>query len=107
MSNLPEWCGNSLPLAALFEPTHGSAPKYAELNPPIVNPIAMILSACLLLDYLNETEKAERIRAAIASVIADGKVRTYDLLRMVGGPGVIARGAASTEAMTNAIIARL
>ncbi len=50
----------------------------------------MILSACLLLDYLNETEKAERIRAAIASVIAEGKVRTYDMLRMVGGPGVIA-----------------
>ena len=92
---------------AIFEPTHGSAPKYENLRPSIVNPIAMILSACLLLDYLNETEKADRIRAAIASVIAEGKVRTYDMLRMVGGSGVIARGAASTEAMTDAIIERL
>ena len=92
---------------AIFEPTHGSAPKYENLRPSIVNPIAMILSACLLLDYLNETEKADRIRTAIASVIAEGKVRTYDMLRMVGGPGVIARGAASTEAMTDAIIDRL
>ena len=92
---------------AIFEPTHGSAPKYENLRPSIVNPIAMILSACLLLDYLNETEKAERIRTAIASVIAEGKVRTYDMLRMVGGPGVIARGAASTEAMTDAIIEQL
>jgi 3-isopropylmalate dehydrogenase len=92
---------------AIFEPTHGSAPKYENLKPSIVNPIAMILSACLLLDYLNETEKAERIRKAIASVIAEGKVRTYDMLRMVGSPSVIARGAASTEAMTDGIIARL
>ena len=92
---------------AIFEPTHGSAPKYENLRPSIVNPIAMILSACLLLDYLNETEKAERIRTAIASVIAEGKVRTYDMLRMVGSPGVIARGAASTEAMTDAIIDRV
>jgi isocitrate dehydrogenase (NAD+) len=92
---------------AIFEPTHGSAPKYENLNPSIVNPIAMILSACLMLDYLEETEKADRIRAAIARVIAEGKVRTYDMLRLSGGPGVLAQGAASTEAMTNAIIQRL
>ena len=42
----------------MFEPTHGSAPKYEELDPPIVNPIAMILSAAMLLDHVGETEKA-------------------------------------------------
>jgi 3-isopropylmalate dehydrogenase len=92
---------------AIFEPTHGSAPKYENLKPSIVNPIAMILSACLMLDYLGEDEKADRIRSAISAVVAEGKVRTFDLLRMVGGAGVIAQGASSTEAMTNAIIERL
>jgi isocitrate dehydrogenase (NAD+) len=92
---------------AIFEPTHGSAPKYENLKPSIVNPIAMILSACLMLDYVNETEKSDRIRTAIASVVAEGKVRTYDMLRLTGGAGVIAQGAASTESMTNAIIERL
>ena len=92
---------------AIFEPTHGSAPKYEHLHPSIVNPIAMILSACLMLDHLDETEKSGRIRSAIASVVAEGKIRTYDMLRLVGGPGVIDQGAASTQGMTNAIIARL
>ncbi len=92
---------------AIFEPTHGSAPKYENLAPSIVNPVAMILSACLMLEHLDETEKAGRIRAAIAAVIAEGKVRTYDMLRMTGGPGVVARGAASTEAMTDAILQRV
>ena len=50
--------GNIGDEVAVFEPTHGSAPKYAELNPPIVNPIAMILSAAMMLDHVNETEKA-------------------------------------------------
>jgi isocitrate dehydrogenase (NAD+) len=99
-ANIGETC-------AIFEPTHGSAPKYENLKPSIVNPIAMILSACLMLDYLNETEKSDRIRAAIAAVVAEGKVRTYDMLRLVGGAGVVAKGAASTESMTNAIIERL
>jgi isocitrate dehydrogenase (NAD+) len=92
---------------AIFEPTHGSAPKYEDLKPSIVNPIAMILSACLMLDYLTEDEKADRIRSAISAVVAEGKVRTFDLLRMVGGAGVIAQGAASTKEMTDAIIGRL
>ena len=92
---------------AIFEPTHGSAPKYENLKPSIVNPIAMVLSACLMLEHLNETEKADRIRQAIAGVVAEGKVRTFDMLRLAGGAGVLARGAASTEAMTDAIIARL
>jgi isocitrate dehydrogenase (NAD+) len=92
---------------AIFEPTHGSAPKYEKLRPSIVNPIAMILSACLMLEHLEETEKAAGIRTAIAAVVAEGKVRTYDMLRLAGGPGVIAQGAAGTEAMTDAIIQRL
>ena len=53
---------------AVFEPTHGSAPKYQELDPPIVNPIAMILSAVMMLDHVGETEKAQRIREAVATV---------------------------------------
>jgi len=92
---------------AVFEPTHGSAPKYEKLRPSIVNPIAMILSACMLLDHLNETEKATRIRNAIAAVVAEGRVRTYDMLRLTGGPEVLRQGAASTREMTDAIIAKL
>jgi 3-isopropylmalate dehydrogenase len=92
---------------AVFEPTHGSAPKYAELDPPIVNPIAMILSAAMLLDHVGESDKATRIRDAVATVVKAGKVRSYDMLRLPGGPGVIKRGAASTVQMTDAILAAL
>lgn len=92
---------------AIFEPTHGSAPKYEDLDPSIVNSIAMILSACLMLEYLDETEKAKRIRNAIEAVIAEQKVRTYDMMRLVGGPDVIAQGAATTQKMTDAIIEKL
>lgn len=92
---------------AVFEPTHGSAPKYAELDPSIVNPIAMILSAAMMLDHLGENCKAGRIRDAIAAVVAEGKVRTYDMLRIPGGARSLAQGAASTTQMTDAIIARL
>jgi hypothetical protein len=60
----------------VFEPTHGSAPKYAGQYK--VNPIAMLLTAKLLLDCLKETEMATRLEAAIARVIAEGKVRTYE-----------------------------
>ncbi|MBF0107172.1 MAG: isocitrate/isopropylmalate dehydrogenase family protein [Deltaproteobacteria bacterium] len=62
---------------AVFEPTHGSAPKYAGQNK--VNPIATLLTAKLMLDYLGEKEKANRLEAAIALVIKEGKVRTYDM----------------------------
>ncbi|HHI68743.1 MAG TPA: isocitrate/isopropylmalate dehydrogenase family protein, partial [Planctomycetes bacterium] len=89
------------------EPTHGSAPKYAELDPPIVNPIAMILSAAMLLDHVGEEEKAEAVRRAVGEVVAEGRVRTYDMLRLRGGPDVIAKGAATTEEMTQAILERL
>jgi len=91
----------------VFEPTHGSAPKYAELSPSIVNPTAMILSAVMMLDWLGETEVATRVRMAVAAVIADGGVRTYDMLKLRGGPQAVAQGAATTEQMTAAIIAAL
>jgi 3-isopropylmalate dehydrogenase len=91
----------------VFEPTHGSAPKYEKLNPSIVNPIAMILSACLMLDFLGETPKADKIRNAIAVVVAEGKVRTYDMMKIPGGPNSISLGAASTQQMTDAIISNL
>jgi len=99
--------GNIGDEVAVFEPTHGSAPKYAELHPPIVNPIAMILSAAMLLDHVGENEKAARVREAIAAVVREGKVRTYDMLRISGGPKAIAQGAASTTQMTEAILAKL
>ncbi|MFH1145301.1 MAG: isocitrate/isopropylmalate family dehydrogenase, partial [Candidatus Eisenbacteria bacterium] len=85
----------------------GSAPKYERLSPSIVNPIAMILSACMMLDHLKETDKAGRIRRAVAAVVAEGKVRTYDMLKMTGGPNAIAQGAATTQQMTDAILARM
>jgi isocitrate dehydrogenase (NAD+) len=92
---------------AVFEPTHGSAPKYEKLNPPIINPIAMILSAVMMLEHIGEAEKATRIRKAIAAVVAEGKVRTYDMLRVPGGPDVFSKGAASSTQMTDAILAKL
>jgi 3-isopropylmalate dehydrogenase len=92
---------------AVFEPTHGSAPKYADYEVSIVNPIAMIESACMMLDYLGEKSIASEIRSAIAEVIEEGKVRTYDMMKMAGKPEVIKKGAASTLQMTDAIISKL
>jgi 3-isopropylmalate dehydrogenase len=92
---------------AVFEPTHGSAPKYAGYPVSIVNPVAMIISSCMMLDFINENETAGRIREAVAAVIAEGKVRTYDMMKLSGSPDVVNRGAASTEVMTNAIIEKL
>jgi len=89
---------------AIFEPTHGSAPKYETLNPSIVNPIAMIMSACMMLDHLNKTEKATRIRNAIAKVVEEGKVRTYDMMKLRGSQKVLNQGACSTQEMTDEII---
>ena len=62
---------------ALFEPTHGSAPKYA--GQYRVNPMAMLLATKMMLDYLGEKEKADRLEKAIAEVIEEGRVKTYDL----------------------------
>jgi len=99
--------GNIGDEVAVFEPTHGSAPKYAELNPPIVNPIAMFLSAVMMLEHVGEMKKAKLIRDAIACVVKEGKVHTYDMLRIPGGRDVIAQGAASTTQMTDAVLASL
>jgi len=92
---------------SVFEPTHGSAPKYADYPESIVNPIAMMESACMMLDHLGESDTARRIRKAIASVILDGKVRTYDMMKMAGRVDVITKGAASTRQMTDAVINNL
>jgi isocitrate/isopropylmalate dehydrogenase len=92
---------------AVFEPTHGSAPKYAGYEVSIVNPVAMIASACMILDHIGEDEISGRIRKAIAEVIIEGKVRTYDMMKMPGRPDVTERGAASTHDMAEAIIQRL
>jgi len=79
---------------AVFEPTHGSAPKYAGMNK--VNPLAAILAAKMMLDWLGEKEKAEAINRAVAEVVARGEVRTYDM----GG------GAATTD-MAHGVAAQL
>ncbi len=79
---------------AVFEPTHGSAPKYTGMYK--VNPIATILSAKMMLDWLGEAEKASRIEKAVSAVIAEGKVRTYDM-----------GGSAKTLEMSQAIVAKL
>jgi 3-isopropylmalate dehydrogenase len=99
--------GNIGEEVAVFEPTHGSAPKYAELDPPIVNPIAMILTAAMMVDHVGESDKATKMRHAVAAVIEEGKVRAYDMMKLPGGPDVIAKGAATTTQLTDAIIARL
>jgi len=61
----------------MFEPVHGSAPKYAGQNK--VNPIATILASKMMLDYLNEKEAAQIIEKAVTEVLEEGKARTYDL----------------------------
>ncbi len=62
---------------AVFEPTHGSAPKYTGQYK--VNPMAMLLATRLMLDWLGESDMASRLEAAVAAVIKDAKVRTYDM----------------------------
>lgn len=79
---------------AVFEPTHGSAPKYAGMYK--VNPIATVLAGKMMLDWLGENEKSARLENAVAEVIKDGKVRTYDM-----------GGSSSTLDMANAIAAKL
>lgn len=86
--------GNIGDKLAVFEPTHGSAPKYAGQYK--VNPIAMLITTKLMLDYLGETEKADRLMNAIAKVIEEGKIRTYDM-----------GGTSSTLDMANAVAKNL
>jgi isocitrate/isopropylmalate dehydrogenase len=69
--------GNIGTQLAVFEPTHGSAPKYAGQSK--VNPLATILAAKMMLDWLGEGEKAAQLEQAVAAVIAEGTVRTYDM----------------------------
>lgn len=69
--------GNIGDKLAVFEPTHGSAPKYAGQNK--VNPIATILAVKMMLDWLGETAKAKALGNAVAKVIKQGRVRTYDM----------------------------
>jgi isocitrate dehydrogenase (NAD+) len=92
---------------AVFEPTHGSAPKYADYPVSIVNPIAMIESACMMLDHLGEKDVSTRIRTAIADVISDGKVRTYDMMKLKGSPDALKQGAASTKQMAEEIMRKV
>jgi 3-isopropylmalate dehydrogenase len=69
--------GNIGESLAVFEPTHGSAPKY--FGQYKVNPIATILAAKMMLDWLGETEMGNRLENAVAEVIKEGKVKTYDM----------------------------
>jgi isocitrate dehydrogenase (NAD+) len=85
---------------ALFEATHGSAPKYKGLNK--VNPVAMILSGVLMLRYLEETRAADRLEKAVADVIREGKDVTYDLKEDRSDPT-----AAGTREMGQAIIKKV
>jgi isocitrate dehydrogenase (NAD+) len=82
---------------ALFEPTHGSAPKYKGANK--VNPAAMILSAVMMLRHINQNEKASKLESAVASVIAKGKFVTYDLKENRDDPTAV-----GTKEMADAII---
>lgn len=79
---------------AVFEPVHGSAPKYAGLDK--VNPTAMVLSGVLMLRYLGEAEAADRVETALAAVIKEGKTVTYDL-----------GGSAKGMEMAEAVVAKL
>jgi isocitrate dehydrogenase (NAD+) len=85
---------------AVFEATHGSAPKYKGLNK--VNPFAMMLSSVMMLRYLGETEAAEKIDSAIATIIREGKDVTYDMKPTPDDPS-----AATTSGVADAIIARM
>lgn len=85
---------------AVFEPVHGSAPKYKGLNK--VNPLAMILSGVMMLRHLGEFEAAQRLETAVASVIAEGKNVTYDMKPTPDDPTAV-----TTSQMANAIIEKL
>ncbi len=88
------------PDGAVFEATHGSAPKYKGQNK--VNPTAVILSGMLMLRHLGETDAANRLEKAVADVIAEGKHVTYDLKADRNDPTAV-----GTREMADAIIAKL
>ena len=85
---------------AVFEPVHGSAPKYAGLNK--VNPMAMMFSGVLMLRHLREKQAANRLEAALASVIAEGRYVTYDLKPRPDDPTAV-----GTSQVADAVIARM
>jgi isocitrate dehydrogenase (NAD+) len=85
---------------ALFEATHGSAPKYKNQNK--VNPTALILSGLLMLRYLKETEAADQLERAVSEVIAEGKSVTYDMKPDRNDPTAV-----GTSQMADAIIAKM
>jgi isocitrate dehydrogenase (NAD+) len=85
---------------ALFEATHGSAPKYKGLNK--INPTAMMLSAVLMLKHINENKAADALENAIAAVIKEGKYVTYDMKPTRDDPS-----AASTSGMADAIVKKI
>jgi isocitrate dehydrogenase (NAD+) len=86
--------------AAVFEPTHGSAPKYKGQNR--VNPMAMMLSGMLMLRHLDETSAAERLEQSIAQVIAEGRNVTYDMKPSRDDPTAV-----GTSEVADAIIEKL
>jgi isocitrate dehydrogenase (NAD+) len=86
--------------AAVFEPTHGSAPKYAGQNK--VNPMAMMLSGVLMLRHVDETEAADRLEGAIAEVIAEGRSVTYDMKPTRDDPTAV-----GTSDVADAIVEKL
>jgi len=86
--------------AALFEPTHGSAPRYAGQDK--VNPLAMILSGMLMLRHLGEDDAAGRLERAVARVIREGKSVTYDMKTARDDPSAV-----GTQATADAVIALL
>ncbi len=85
---------------AVFEPTHGSAPKYAGKNK--VNPMAVMLSGVMMLHHLDETEAADRLEEAIAEVIAEGKSVTYDMKTNMSSAQVV-----GTSQVADAVIEKL
>lgn len=85
---------------AVFEPTHGSAPKYKGLNK--VNPCALILSGMMMLEHLGEIEAARRLETAVKAVLAEGRDVTYDLKNDRDDPSAV-----GTKEMADAIIAKL
>ncbi|MBA3670777.1 MAG: NAD-dependent isocitrate dehydrogenase [Gemmatimonadaceae bacterium] len=79
---------------AIFEAVHGTAPDIAGKG--VANPSALVLAACMMLEYMNDDERAQRVRSAVEGTIRDGKTVTRDL-----------GGSASTDQFTDAVIARL
>jgi isocitrate dehydrogenase (NAD+) len=92
--------GNIGDETAVFEPTHGSAPKYAGQNK--VNPMAMMLSGVLMLQHLEETDAADRLEAAIAEVVAEGRDVTYDMKPSRDDPTAV-----GTSQVADAVIRKL